>query len=178
MNSTRPIKNTIPNTRAATTARVRLNALRSASFLLLLNGEDRRDWVDGHLVPVALVPYVRDVLKRRYLLHEMAELLSILPHHIIEAFAPIKPGIEPEKTTKKALDRAINRALGDLTSRDQKTLLKGKPPLITPRVLAVMQDLKLNEHAALAFCAKHNASPLPYRKAYMARIANWTPCFG
>ena len=62
--------------------------------------------------------------------------------------------------------------------RDQNALLLSKPPLITPRVLAVMQDLKLDERAALAFCAQHNASALPYRKAYMTRINRWQPPFG
>jgi hypothetical protein len=177
MLSVRPARSRFSSAHSATAALVQHNAQRSASFLLLLNGEDRRDWIEGHLVPIALVPLVRNILKRRYLLYEIADLLSVLPLHVTEAFAPIEASLDPDTCTRKALNSAINCAIKDLNERDQKTLLRSKPPLITPRVLAVMQDLKLDERAALAFCAKHNASALPYRKAYMARLDNWEPRF-
>ncbi len=178
MLSVHPTRSRFSSPRTAAAALAQHNAQRSASFLLLLNGEDRLDWIEGHLVPIALIPLVRSVLKRRYLLYEMADLVSVLPQHISEAFAPIEAGPDPDACTRKALKRAINCAIKDLSERDQNALLLSKPPLITPRVLAVMQDLKLDERAALAFCAQHNASALPYRKAYMTRINRWQPPFG
>lgn len=167
-----------PCTRAATSRMIRRNAQRSASFLFLLNGEDRLNWIDGHLVPVALLPLIRDVIKRRHLLLEMAELLGILTDHLVEAFAPLTASSDPDAQSKKALDRAINRAIRQLDARDRAAIGRNKPPLMTPRILAVMQDLKLDELHALKFCVQHNAMPLPFRKAYMVRLHKWEPRFG